>query len=801
RSTGVEKMTASNISDAGLLSDFRILEIGPRLTSAVTGRLFAELGADVIKIEPPGGDPTRTRGPFSNGHSRDAGGLFVSQNAGKRVVELDFEDSAGAESFKTLVGDADLIVSSWHPADLKRFSHDPASLQALNPSAVLVYTTPFGLTGPNSDYTGSDLVIFHSSGLAKSLIGPVDDPSETPPVRAHGQQSEFISGVAAACAGMIGLLRKESSNVGAVIDISMQESLAFMDIISLSAASFGKPGRPRKKTGISGPNLTILPAVDGFIAISPREERQWKNFLKLLGDPEWGSNPRFADRKLRQENAEAVIAHLSDWSRGQKKMEMFHFLQENHIPCYPLLDPSDHLNSDQLNARNYFDLANLGGQSGLKLPGKPYRISDMAGNESSKFKEVADMSPDDIAWNPRSGAASSGSANPSGTKELPLKGVRVADLSWVIAGPTSTRYLASMGAEVVKVETSSHPDPGRTGQLHDVLGQGKLGITLNLKSEDGLAAIKKLIATSDILIENFAPGVMERLGLGWDVLKEINSKLIMVSASGTGQTGPTRQYAAYGTLLQIYTGFAGLNGYPKLPTSIGMAWADPLCGMLLAYVAVAALRSSRNTNKGRHIDFSMVEAVLATMPEPLLEYQMSGNVSKPMGNDDSECSPHGVFKSDGEDSWVAIAVTNQAEWDSLADVVGAPDELRGLDLDERRERSAEIDRVIESWTSELSPIAAMEVLQSGGVPASASRTSAELSEDEHLKARGFFGMLKDRNGEARLMPTLPWRWQDDHDPAYGQPPALGGDTKFVLKSLLGYSDPEIKIMEDVGALN
>jgi crotonobetainyl-CoA:carnitine CoA-transferase CaiB-like acyl-CoA transferase len=389
-------MTISKATDTGLLSGFNILEIGPRLTSAVTGRLFAELGADVIKIEPPGGDLTRSRGPISNGDSRAHGGLFVSQNAGKRVVELDLEDDHGAESFKTLARDADLIVSSWHPSDSKKFSIEPASLQELNPSAVIVYTTPFGLTGPNSNYQGSDLVIFHASGLAKSLIGPVDDPVETPPVRAHGQQSEFISGVAAACAGMIGLLRKESSNVGAVIDISMQESLAFMDIISLSAASFGKPGRARKKEAISGPNLTILPAADGFIAISPREERQWKNFLRLLGDPDWGDDPRFADRVLRQENAEAVIAHLSDWSRTQKKMEMFHFLQENHIPCYPLLTPSDHLESEQLSARNYFDQVNIGSKSGLKLPGMPYRISDMTSNESSTFREVTEITPEEI---------------------------------------------------------------------------------------------------------------------------------------------------------------------------------------------------------------------------------------------------------------------------------------------------------------------------------------------------------------------------------------------------------------------
>jgi crotonobetainyl-CoA:carnitine CoA-transferase CaiB-like acyl-CoA transferase len=785
-----------------LLSDFRVLEIGPRLASAVTGRLYAELGADVTRIEPRGGSPIRNSGPLASENPNGSGGLFLSQNVGKRRVELDLAAGAARREFESLARESDLIVSSWHPGDLGKLSLDDGSLRALNPSAVIVYITPFGLVGPSSNFTGSDLVVFHSSGIAKSLVGPVDNPETTPPVRAHGQQAEFIAGIAAACAGMFCLFRREANGLGAVIDVSMQESLAFMDVPNLVSQSFGNPAASRKRYGIPGPNLAILPANDGYIAISPREERQWKNFMNLLGDPEWASDPRFADRVQREQNSEDVIAQLSDWTSRWSKMELFHMLQENRVPCFPLLSPPDHLESEQLKARNFFNTVPFGGRSGLRLPGMPYAVSDLPVVEHSQDKENVDKASTGMTGkSEKPGVHASDAREPDSARRLPLQGLQVVDLSWVIAGPTCTRYLASMGATVVKVETSTRPDPGRVGPLHDVLGQGKLGITLDLKSEGGLAVIKKLISQSDILVENFAPGVMDRLGLDGDTIAEINPRMVVISASGTGQSGPTWQYAAYGTLLQIYTGFAGLNGYSGQPPSTGMAWLDPLCGMLLAFVGVAALGSSRKTEKGKHIDFSMAEAVLTTMPGPLLEYQVSGKVSGPAGNQDEEFSPHGVFKSLGEDSWIAIAITSQPEWESLATLIGGSDRQKKMNLGDRREHSTEIDGVIEAWTRGVEPERAMQELQATGVPASASRTSAQLIDDPHLNERGFFKKLKDRNGVTRTMPTLPWRLLADHEPQFGQPPSLGGDTKYVLKSLLRYSDHEIEELEDSGALS
>ena len=204
---------------------------------------------------------------------------------------------------------------------------------------------------------------------------------------------------------------------------------------------------------------------------------------------------------------------------------------------------------------------------------------------------------------------------------LPLSGVRVLDFSWVIAGPTATRYLAAMGAEVIKIEAPGRGDPGRASELHTVLGQAKKSIVLDLKKPEAVAIAKALAAKSDVLVENFATGVMDRLGLGAEALHAVAPNLIYISASGLGRTGPELHAVAYGTLLQCYAGFAGLNRHPGVPPRVGMAWLDPMCGLMLAFITAASVWR-RRTGAVARVDFSMIEAMLWTMAEPLLQEQV-----------------------------------------------------------------------------------------------------------------------------------------------------------------------------------
>tara|TARA_B110000196_G_C21083202_1_gene633573 strand:+ start:188 stop:1318 length:1131 start_codon:yes stop_codon:yes gene_type:complete len=374
------------------------------------------------------------------------------------------------------------------------------------------------------------------------------------------------------------------------------------------------------------------------------------------------------------------------------------------------------------------------------------------------------------------------------------------DLSWVIAGPTCTRYLAALGADVIKVETSSRADPGRASVLHAILGKSKRAITLNLKQPEALEIAHRLVAECDVVVENFATGVLDRLGLGYESLSEIRPGIILLSASGLGRTGPDAGRVAYGTLIQCYTGFASLNGYPDTSPRVGWAWADPLCGLKMAFAIGAALRHRASTHEGAHIDFSMVESLLSTMPGPLIDHQSGLASPGQIGNDDPEICPHGVYACAGDDEWVAISTASPGEWEALCTIIPELIARRSDSLKIRVRDAAQIDRVITAWTSTQTAKKATRTLQSAGVSAAPSPDSTELFWDAHLQERGFYANSTDMDGSNRGLPGLPWQWTSGERPVQAPASELGADTDAVLVDVLGMTDGEIAELRHTGAL-
>jgi crotonobetainyl-CoA:carnitine CoA-transferase CaiB-like acyl-CoA transferase len=721
-----------------LLAGLRVVQLGRGLAAAVCGRLLADVGAEVVCI-----------GPEAPTH------LAAYLNHRKRLVSND-------EAARDAIATAELVVAEGRPRDLLALQYDADSLGQVNPTAVLVLISPFGQRGPKTDDPATDLTLFFASGIARLLTGQVDDLAEAP-IRPVGEQSAFIGGLAAACAGMHAVV---SGKPGVVIDVSIHEALATMAIGDLARVGLGGKTAPRKRVADgNGATVTILPADDGYVAISPREERQWAAWLTVMGSPDWGRHPRFATKPDRVANWDALHALMSAWSRHHSKQWIADAAQAAHVPSFPLREPAEQLESPQLEHRNFWRAIEVIGRR-VKAPAPPFAV------------QIA---------KPVAGATRSDAGGP-----LPLSGVRVLDFSWVIAGPTTTRYLAAMGAEVIKVEAPGRGDPGRASQLHAVLGQAKRGIVLNLKHPEAVAVARALAAQSDVVIENFATGVMDRLGLGAEPLSALNPALLYVSASGLGRTGPEARAVAYGTLLQCYAGFAGLNRHPGIPPRVGFAWLDPMCGLMLAFIVAAALSHRQRTGGAARIDFSMIEALLWTMAEPLLATQLDAP-PQPRGNDNAHYVPHGAYRCAGEDEWISVVATNDEVWRRLCTIVSAMREMAGFGFSERLEQRGAIDHALAVWLRRQPAKTTEAELLRAGIPAAALASSRDLVDSDHLKQRGFWDAH-----DTGVLPGLPWRASFER--RSGDAPKLGADTETVLEEVLGLSPDEIAALRRSGAL-
>jgi crotonobetainyl-CoA:carnitine CoA-transferase CaiB-like acyl-CoA transferase len=710
-----------------LLAGFHVVQIGGGMAAAVCGRMLADVGATVTCIA-----------------AENDSTLLRYLNHGKTVAN-------DANTQRASIAAAQLIVREGQPRDWLQSPYDLPVLRRINATAAVATISPYGQSGPLADAPATDLTLFYASGIARLLTGQVDDLGEAP-LRAVGEQSAFIGGLAAACAGMHAALGNQP---GATVDVSLQEALATLAMTELArAGQTGKSWERKRLTDGNGATVTILPAADGYTAISPREEKQWAAWLKAMGSPAWSDDPRFMPKANRVKNWDALHALMSQWSRQHDKQWIADAAQREHVPSFPLREISEHLDAPQLRHRHYYRPLALDDKT-VQAPGTPFGLTLTAGTGKPRRFDGS----------------------------LPLSGVRVLDFSWVIAGPTTTRYLAAMGAEVIKVEAPGKGDPGRGSELHTVLGQAKQAIVLDLKNPQGVEIARALAAKCDILIENYATGVMDRLGLGAAALREVNPDLIYLSASGMGRTGPDSHAVAYGTLLQCYAGFAGLNRHPGIAPRVGLAWLDPMCALMLAFIAAAALWHRRREGGAARVDFSMIEAMLWTMAEPLLATQL-GTAPQPADNVSTHFAPHGAWRCAGDDEWLSLAVGGDAQWQALCERVPGLTPMQGLDFAQRVAAREKIDAALATWAVTQHAADAAQTLLKAGIPAAALARSGDLVNSAHLAARGFW----DRHGTG-VLPGLPWHASFGR--ARGPAPGLGADTDRVLIRVLGFSPARI----------
>jgi benzylsuccinate CoA-transferase BbsF subunit len=403
------------------------------------------------------------------------------------------------------------------------------------------------------------------------------------------------------------------------------------------------------------------------------------------------------------------------------------------------------------------------------------------------------------------------------TRRAPLEGVRVADFTWVWAGPFCTLQLAHLGAEVIRVESATRlcvtrllppfkgfePGPNRSGYFNQY-NQGKRSITLDLKRPEAIEVAKRLCAASDIVVENFAAGVMDRMGLGYDVLRTLRPDVVMIALSGYGATGPDRDKVSYGPAQVPLSGLSSVTGYRgHPPMHVGISYGDPTGGLHGAVAVLAALLHRARTGLGQYIDLSQWETTMAVLPEAIVDYTMNGQAPPREGNRDPHMAPHGVFRAAGDDRWLAITIEDDAAWRRFAGVIGRPElaeEARFATLTARKRHEDELEELVTVWTATQEAEAAVATLQDAGIPAFVAATNRDVAEDPHLAARGFHVTLPHPEVGEMMHLGVPWRMSRSDSRVRRAAPILGQDTDDVLRDVCGYGADDIERLRAAGVL-
>ena len=792
-----------------LLDGIRVLEVGDSVAIAFCGKTLADLGADVIMLEPPGGRRLRLS-PLHDGSPEPGRGVLDTWLSGnKRSITMNAMDGRERATLQELAHRADVLLCG--PA-----APEVVDLETPNPRLTVVCVSPFGEKGPYAGYRADDLTLFAMGGFSYYLSCPVDDPAQIPPKPNPGQQVALAAGLAAVLATLWGVEATRKKGQGVRVDVSEWEALVHLLYEHTAQLSEGKlPVNRRRRPDAGGITVVgglvlCLPCQDGWVLASPREDHQFKVWGELIGDPAWAARPEFADSVLRERNGWEIFERSAAWTKLRTQAEVYLAAQERKIACFPVNRMGDLLKMEQLKHREFWTEIHVSGMPPIPAPGMPARVSGpaplpgrpapAAGEHSAEIRhELARSSAE--AWAAREAARGEG----GGIYQHVLEGVRIVDFSWVVAGPFCTKLLALMGADVIKVESARRAQYKERGAWFSVLNNSKKSCTLNLSTDAGRALVKRLIGISDVIVENFSTGVMDRLGLGQEALRAIRPDLVFVSSSGVGRTGPGRNWLAYGSLLQGLSGWTSLFNAPSPKMEamgIAPSWTDPLTGMWEALIIQAALRYRARTGQGLAVDLSMVESTIPIMGDVFLDIVTGARPVE--GASPSACVPRGIYPCSGEDAWIAISVRDASEWEALCNALDAPAWCRAEELRSAVERRRNRDRV-DGWLAEAtarrSVGALFHQLQAVGVPAAPCYTLPEIIADPQMQARGQFGELAFDTGNVQVTTALPWR--EDGSEWKGtirRAPGLGQHNDYVFRNLLGLSEQEYESYRRAGAI-
>ncbi|MCS6802886.1 MAG: CoA transferase [Chloroflexota bacterium] len=781
------------------LDGVRVLDLAGPLGWYCT-KVLADLGADVLRIEPPGGDPARRLGPFLDGDSLS----YRFFNTSKRARTLDLADPMGVAALRALAREADLLVTT------ERLPLRYEEAAADNPRLVWTAITPFGLSGPHAEWRATDIVGLAAGGLLHLAGMPGSPPSHPPQEFAY-----FQAGLMGAVGSLIALRQAARTGRGQVVDVSMQESLlnalentlGFWDLMGIARCRLGRKS-------FSG-QAAVIKCADGYII--GWLGRRWPPFVQWLERegllPDHWRGPEWDDVEYRFQHLDEIDEVMQRLIAKLDRATLVAESQRRRIANGPVINLKELLEEPQLIGRDYWvDVEHQDGRV-VRYPGAPYKLSKTPWRVRRPAPVAGEH--DGQGWLAERLPAPA----PSSAGRLPLDGIRIIDFTWQIAGPLSSQIFADHGAEVIKVESSVHPDGLRTmlvprppwtdslnqSGIFNMFNTSKRSITLNLQTEGGHALLRRLIAVADVVIDNYGVDPYPRWGMSEAALRAINPDIIIARSSVMGRSGPQQHFIGFGYSI---SGQAGLNaaiGFPgDPPVAVCTAHPDYSCNPYHLVIAIlAALHHRDRTGEGQLIDLSQHESTVVMNGASLLDYTANGVVAQPSANRHPQRAPHGAYPARGNDRWVALACESDDEWRRLAAAIGQPelaDDPRFATLAARKANEDALDAIIAGWTRQWTPREAAERLQAAGVPAAPANTVTDLLRDQHLLARRRYRRIDHPELGSTLVsepgflltetPLLPRR----------HPVLLGEDTEAILRDLLGLDDEAIAMHYVEGVL-
>lgn len=782
---------------SGALEDLRVIETGG-LAAALAGRMFADMGAEVWKIELPAGDPSRRYPPFARRSAgRESSYFFHYYNAGKQSFVADPTREEDGERLRRLIRSADVWIDTTAPGERSPWGLDAASVAREYPRLILARVTPFGLAGPFSQYRATDLVAQAAGGM----IFTNGHPGEAP-LQGFGLQAYHSASTYALVGILLALLDRTRSGRGQTVEVSVQEAVA--GAVEESSAAWNGERRIEIRRGSM--HWTRAFAVgrcrDGYILeCTIGDWTTLHEWMKSRGCGEDLTGEEWNDFYYRREHAERIFAALDCFVADQKAGDVLEAAQLLRLPFAAVRSPEQLRDDPQLVARKFFLPIDRGEDGPLLFPAPPFRMSKTPLRTRRPAPRLGSSSwPSDRVREPR---RSTKPAQPPSEHRRVLDGIRVLDFTHVVAGPVATRILADHGAEVIKVERRITLDLGdRQRGFFSNLNRGKKSMILDMADPRGLELARRLAAKSDVVIDNFSARVMGNWGLDYEGLRKLRPDVIAVSMSGFGSTGPHRDYVSFGPTLHALAGYTSIMRHPGgEPAGWGYSYSDMCGGIAGAIGVLAALRHRMHTGEGQFIDLSQLEAVATLLGPALLAIANDGVAPKPIGNRSQEApgAPHGVYRAAGEDRWVAIAVLTEDDWQRFAAAIAEPwvEEPRFRDTAARLENESALDAAVEVWTRIRSPEEITALLQSRGVPAYTVANGEDLcARDPHLQSRGYWWRLPTASGAVAILDGVPPRLSDTPGVLTTPGPLHGEHTDAVLRYLLGLGDEEIRVLRE-----